>query len=149
MMRVILFRELYMRLRLSSRLSLLACLAAFALAACGPERIAQFWRPISEPNIEMPLDKVQRKLEFDLSQCHCGIYPTNTSHSESIEFQPDKQQMVATGSTVAPNDSGQCISQPSLIVSECMRQRGWEPTSCSGRMPLPGGGALCTSYELP
>jgi len=135
-------------MRLRFTFPLLACVALFALAACGPDRIAQFWRPISEPNIEMPLAKGQKKLEFDLSQCHCGIFPTNVTHSEAVEFQRDKQQLAATGSTVTPNEAGQCVSQPSLIVSECMRARGWEPTNCTGRMPLPGGGSLCASYVL-
>ncbi len=137
-----------MRLRFSSLFILLACVTLVTLAACGPDRIAQFWRPISEPNVEMPLEKVQKKLEFDLSQCHCGIYPTNVTHSEGVEFQRDKQQLAATGVTVTPSDSGQCIQQPSLIVTECMRQRGWEPTNCSGRMPLPAGGSLCSAYVL-
>ena len=119
------------------------------LAACetvsykGPYH---FWRPISEPNVLMPMDQLQKKLDFDLSQCHCGIYPANATHSDAIEFSPDKQQLVATGVTVTPNDDGQCLQQPSLVVSECMRQRGWEPTNCSGRMPLAGGGSLCAAY---
>jgi hypothetical protein len=136
-----------MRLHLPT-FALLACAAALALAACESDHIAQFWRPISEPNIEMPLAKLQKKLEFDLSQCHCGIYPANVTHDESIQFQKDRQQLVATGATVAPNDSGQCLQQPSLVVTECMRQRGWEPTNCSGRMPLPGGGSLCTAFAI-
>jgi hypothetical protein len=134
------------------RFWLLPCVAFFALAACqdnGPAQTAQFWRPISEPNVEMPLDKVQRKLDFDLSQCHCGIYPTNTPRDEGIEFQPDNQRLAETGVTVAPDKRGECVQQPSLVVTECMRQRGWEPTNCSGRMPLPGGGSLCTAYALP
>ena len=126
---------------------LLLCSALF-LVACesgGPEHIAQFWRPISEPNLLMPLDKAQRKLDFDLSQCHCGIYPANTPRSEVTEFQPDQQRLAQTGVTMTPNSKGQCLEQPSLVVTECMRQRGWEPTNCSGRMPLPGGGSLCAA----
>jgi hypothetical protein len=136
-----------MRFNPLSCLGLLACAAVLALAACGgPTSIAQFWRPISEPNVEMPLSKLQTKLEFDLSQCHCGIYPSNVTRDESVEFQQDKQQLAATGVTVTPSASGECVQQPSLIVTECMRQRGWEPTNCSGRMPLPGGGSLCAAY---
>lgn len=120
-----------------------------ALTACSEtDHVAEFWRPISEPNILMPMNKAQKKLTFDLSQCHCGIYPSNMVHSDIIEFQSDKQQMAATGVVVTPDESGQCMAQPSLIVSECMRGRGWETTNCSGRMPLPGGGSLCTSYKL-
>jgi hypothetical protein len=134
---------------------LLPCFALLALVACQqmatnnnnpPASIAQFWRPISEPNLMMPMDKAQRKLDFDLSQCHCGIYPTNMPRSEASEFQPDKQRLAETSVTVTPNDKGQCLEQPSLVVTECMRGRGWEPTNCSGRMPLPGGGSLCAAY---
>lgn len=137
-----------MRFHLPTSLGLFACAALLALVACGPDRIAEFWRPISEPNIEMPMEKAQRKLEFDLSQCHCGIYPSNVAHDESGEFQKDKQQLVGTGVTDQKTTSGTCLQQPSLVVTECMRQRGWEPTNCSGRMPLPGGGSLCASYAL-
>ena len=135
-----------MRFSLPTCLGLVACVALMALTACGPDRIAQFWRPISEPNIEMPMAKAQRKLEFDLSQCHCGIYPSNVSHDESWEFQKDKQQLIATGITDQGTEAGTCLQQPSLVVSECMRQRGWETTNCSGRMPLPNGGSLCAGY---
>lgn len=135
-----------MRLRLPVFAAVIACVATLALAACGPDRIAQFWRPISEPNIEMPLDKLQRKLNFDLSQCHCGIYPSNVAHDESTEFQRDKQQLVATGVTEQDNGAGMCVQRPSLVVTECMRQRGWEPTNCTGRMPLANGGSLCASF---
>jgi hypothetical protein len=126
----------------------LAMVVVVALAACGPDRVAQFWRPISEPNIEMPLDKSQRKLDFDLSQCHCGIFPANVPHSEAVEFQKDHQQLAATGVTVTPSDSGQCMEQPSLVVTECMRQRGWEVTNCSGRMPMPAGGSICAATMI-
>jgi hypothetical protein len=84
-----------------------------------------------------------------LSQCRCGIYPTTVSHTNLVEFQPDKQRLAETSVTITPDDKGQCIEQPSLVVSECMRQRGWEVTNCSGRMPLPGGGSLCTAYAYP
>lgn len=128
---------------------LLPCLLAFTLCACtGSDQIAQFWRPISEPNLLMPLDKAQTKLTFDLNQCKCGVYPDNITHSDIIQFQPDKQRLAETGEVVTPNDDGQCMVQPSLVVSECMRARGWEETNCSGRMPLPGGGSLCAGYLL-
>lgn len=126
----------------------LPCLVTLALVACstGPDKIAEFWRPISEPNLLMSLDKAQQKLDFDISQCRCGIYPTNTARSDVIDFQPDKQRLAETSITVAPNKDGNCIEHPSLVVTECMRERGWEVTSCSGRMPLPGGGSLCAAY---
>jgi hypothetical protein len=111
-----------------------------------PTAIAQFWRPISEPNILMPTDRLQTKLSFDLNQCHCGSYPANATHTDIVEFQPDRQRLAETGVTITPDQQGQCIQQPSLVVTECMRMRGWEPTNCSGRMPLPGGGSLCAAY---
>ncbi len=111
--------------------------------------ISQFWRPISEPNLLMPMDQLQQKLQFDLGQCHCGIYPTNATHDDMVQYQPDKQRLAQTGVTIVPNKDGQCLQKPSLVVTECMRERGWEPTNCSGRMPLPGGGSLCTAYQDP
>ncbi|MFY9287638.1 MAG: hypothetical protein WAO98_03955 [Alphaproteobacteria bacterium] len=125
---------------------LLPCLAVLALVACSQDNTVQFWRPISEPNLLMPLEKVQRKLEFDLSQCKCSIYPDNIAHSEVVEFSDDKQRLMETSAAVKAESRGKCIQQPSLVVGECMRGRGWEPTNCSGRMPLPGAGALCASY---
>ena len=125
------------------------CLALLVLAACGgPSQVAEFWRPISDPNIQMPLSKAQKKLDFDLSQCRCGIYPTNVPQPDLAEFEPDKQRLAETSVTVTPNEDGECMQQPSLIVSECMRARGWEVTNCSGRMPIPGGGSLCTAYTF-
>ncbi|MDP9126669.1 MAG: hypothetical protein M3N08_00210 [Pseudomonadota bacterium] len=132
------------------------CLVVLALAACGgthnvsgSSNTAEFWRPISEPNILMPQDQAQKKLDFDVSQCHCGIYPANMMHSDAVGFSPDRQQLAATSMTIAPDENGQCLQQPSLVVTECMRGRGWETTNCSGRMPLPGGGSLCTAYKTP
>jgi hypothetical protein len=128
-------------------------LACALLAACETSSpspyISQFWRPISEPNLLLPSDTLQKKLDFDLSQCHCGIYPANASHEDIMQFQPDQQRLAQTGVTITPNEDGQCLQKPSLVVTECMRQRGWEPTNCSGRMPLPNGGSLCTVYVQP
>ena len=137
-----------MRFSLPASLGLSACAVLLVLVACSSDRIAQFWRPISEPNVEMPMDKLQRKLDFDLSQCHCGIYPSNVSHDETVQFQRDRQQLAATGVTITDNGAGACVQQPSLVVSECMRQRGWEPTNCTGRMPVAGGGSLCAAFKL-
>jgi hypothetical protein len=120
------------------------------VAACDSTPIAQFWRPISEPNLLMTTDALQQKLEFDLRQCHCGIYPTNATRDDMINYQADKQRLASTGVTIMPDeDTGQCQQKPSLVVTECMRQRGWEPTNCSGRMPLPDGGSMCTTYTPP
>jgi len=121
------------------------------LGACASpaQPSAQFWRPISEPNILMTSEKLEQKLTFDLGQCHCGIYPTNASHEDIVRLQPDKQRLAETGVTVTPDENGQCLQTPSLVVTECMRQRGWEPTNCAGRLPLPNGGSLCASYTPP
>jgi len=140
------YEEFFMRLRLVM-VSLVS--ATIALAACSTDPVAQFWRPISEPNTLLPMDSVQQKLEFDLSQCHCGIYPANAAHDQAIQFQPDRQRMTQTGVVVTPDEVGQCVQKPSLVVTECMRQRGWEPTNCTGRMPTPGGGSLCAAYAMP
>jgi hypothetical protein len=129
---------------------LLPILGLLTLVACSTfssTHVNQFWRPISAANIEMSIDQEQKKLDFDTSQCKCGIYPNNVTQTELSQFQPDKQRLAETSMTITPNDKGQCMEQPSLVVSECMRARGWEPTTCSGRMPLAGGGALCAAYE--
>jgi len=127
------------------RLSLV--LLALALVACaGPK--AEFWRPISEPNILLPLERGQVKLTFDLSQCKCGIFPSNVPQSDQVAFEPDKQRLIETGVTITSEDEGSCIQRPSLVVAECMRSRGWEITKCSGRMPLGGGGAFCAGAEI-
>ncbi len=130
-------------------LSCIAVLAVMTLAGCEGGPVAQFWRPISEPNLLMPMQKGQAKLDFDMSQCRCGIYPSTVTQEEIVQFQPDKQRLAETGVTITPNEDNECEAKPSLIVTECMRQRGWEPTNCSGRMPLPGGGSLCAAYVLP
>ncbi len=124
---------------------LLVSLFVVALAACAPSQIAEFWRPISEPNLQMPLEKAQIKLDFDLSQCRCGIFPSNVLQPDQVAWQPDQQRMVETGVNITADDHGDCMLRPSLVVAECMRSRGWEITKCSGRMPLAGGGALCTA----
>lgn len=126
-------------------LFILPILLVTALAACGPTRVAEFWRPISEPNLQLQLDDAQRKLDFDMSQCRCAVYPTNVPQPDLIQFQPDKQRYAQTGVTITGEDNGDCIQRPSLVVGECMRARGWEVTQCSGRMPLAGGAALCAA----
>ena len=135
-------REFFMR----RQLVLLSFVCAL-LAGCESSPVVQFWRPISEPNLLMEPDALQKKLDFDLSQCHCGIYPANATHSDMVNFQPDRQRLAATGVTVMPDGAGDCQQKPSLVVTECMRQRGWEPTSCSGRTPLPSGGSMCVPYK--
>ncbi len=63
-----------------------------------------------------------------------------------VAFEPDKERYAETSVTrTAKEKDGECIQRPSLVVSECMRARGWEVTKCSGRMPLASGGALCAA----
>jgi hypothetical protein len=120
-----------------------------ALAACSSGgTMAEFWRPISEPNLLMPLDRAQAKLDFDLSQCNCGIFPKNAPHSDLVAFQPDQQRLAQTSITITADRDGDCMQRPSLVVAECMRSRGWEITKCTGRMPLAGGGAVCAGAML-
>lgn len=130
------------------RRSLLGVLAVLALAACA-STTAEFWRPISEPNTLLPLEKAQMKLDFDLSQCNCGIYPANVPQPDLVNFQPDKQRYAETSITRTINDSSDCMQRPSLVVRECMRERGWETATCSGRLPLAGGGSLCAGAMAP
>lgn len=116
------------------------------LTACAEtQTIAQFWRPISEPNITMPLDNAQTKLEYDISQCHCGIFPRNVPRSLQGSLDQDKQRLNET-SVVGDDYAGECIRSPSKEVGECMRARGWETTNCSGRMPTAGGASVCAGY---
>lgn len=87
------------------------------------------------------------KLNFDLSQCSCGIFPANVPQPELVAFQPDQQRYAETSITrTMGSGDGSCVQRPSLVVAECMRTRGWEVTNCSGRMPMAGGGALCAAY---
>jgi hypothetical protein len=122
---------------------ILGLFAVLTLSACASQ-VAEFWRPISEPNTIMPLNQAQMKLNFDLSQCSCGIFrPTFLNLNWSL-FQPDQQRFAETSITrtiLDDEDDGTCMQRPSLVVAECMRTRGWEVTNCSGRMPMAGGGA--------
>lgn len=126
---------------------LLGLLVISTLAAC-TSSVAEFWRPVSEPNLLLSLDKAQMKLDYDLSQCNCGIFPTNIPQPDLVAFEPSKQRYVETGVTKTAEQGRSCLQQPSLVVGECMRSRGWEITKCSGRMPLAAGGALCAGTKL-
>lgn len=119
-------------------------LVVLSLSACSGTPV-EFWRPISEPTTLMPLDKAQMKLDFDLSQCHCGIYPSNVPQPDLVRFQPDQQRYAETSVTRTAKPGENCQQQPSLVVAECMRARGWEVTQCAGRIPVAGGGALCAA----
>jgi hypothetical protein len=127
-------------------LALSACLPVIpSFNVMGVRPIAEFWRPISEPNILLPPQRAQQKLMFDLSQCNCGIFPRNVEQPDLIAFQPDRQRYAETSITRTADGDYSCIQRPSLVVSECMRVRGWEPTVCSGRMPLASGGSTCAA----
>ena len=116
------------------------------LSACDTPNIAQFWRPISEPNVGMNLEDAQVKLEYDLSQCNCGIFPKTVPQSVAEAIDRDRQRLNQTAN-VTDEVEGQCVRKPSMIVGECMRTRGWEITNCSGRMPVAGGAAVCAGYQ--
>lgn len=96
-----------------------------------------YWRPISAPNVLMPIDEAQAKLEFDLSQCVCGIMPRNIPTPVMMQYQPDQQRMAAT------SRGGSCEHPNQYVLTECMRARGWEPTLCAGRLPTGTGGSFC------
>lgn len=115
------------------------------LAGCDSANIAQFWRPIAEPNLHLNLEDAQVKLEYDLSQCNCGIFPKTIPQSLAASIDMDRQRLNQT-SVTKDEVGGQCVQKPSLVVGECMRSRGWEVTNCSGRMPVAGGGAVCAGY---
>ena len=92
-----------------------------------------YWRPIGYPNILMPADEGQAKLEFDFSQCRCGIFPKNVPTPVMSQWQPDQQRMMET--SVQPQPGQTCPPIGQTAFTECMRGRGWEPTLCAGRMP--------------
>ncbi len=124
---------------------LFAGFSVLFLAACVMGQPVEFWRPISDPNTLLTPEKAQAKLDFDLSQCHCGIFPSNVPQPDLIAFQPDQQRYAETSVTRTAKDGSACVQRPSLVVAECMRARGWEVTTCSGRVPLASGGALCAT----
>lgn len=136
------------------RFSALSLLSAFLLVSCASEPVApsldlasvRFWRPISEPNVLLKSDTLQKKLDFDLSQCKCSIFPKNATRDEGLMFRADEQRLAQTDVTATPDAEGNCHQNPNLVVAECMRHRGWEPTSCAGRLTLPSGGSLCAGH---
>ncbi len=97
-----------------------------------------YWRPISDPNVFMPQSQAQTKLNHDLAQCRCSNYPMNYPHSEAAVMQPDLGRLAETSATKIDTQTG-CLTSPEGVLIECMRARGWEPTSCSGRLNTPGG----------
>ena len=101
-----------------------------------------YWRPISPPNILLPVEEGQAKLEYDHSQCHCGIFPKNVPTPVMSQWNPDQQRMIETSIRAVPGDSCPPVGQSVFV--ECMRGRGWEPTLCAGRLPTDALG-FCTN----
>lgn len=122
-------------------------LCLFTLAACESNNAAPtgstigsgYWRPISAPNVLMETTQAQAKLEYDLSQCVCGIMPRNIPTPVMMQYNPDQARMMET------SRGGHCESPNQYVLAECMRARGWEPTLCAGRLPVGsgGGGGFC------
>ena len=127
---------------------LLVCLCLIALAACGRTAVAEFWRPINEPNLQMSPEKAQMKLEFDLSQCRCSVYPSDVLQPNLTVFQPDQQRLLETSGPTSQDDHGNCVQRPSAVVAECMRARGWEVTKCTGRMRVGNNVAICADTMI-
>lgn len=100
-----------------------------------------YWRPISAPNVLMPVSEAQAKLEFDLSQCVCGIMPRNIPTNAMMQFNPDQARLWETAR------GGHCASPGQQVLTECMRARGWEPTLCAGRLPTGAGAAYCGAEQ--
>ena len=125
------------------RLLLVALTAAVLLAACDDDSYIQpvvlnYWRPISDPNVNLGGEQAHAKLNLDLAQCKCGNYPINVPHNEMGLIQPDRARLSETAATKMDIASG-CVTSPDAVAVECMRARGWEPTPCSGRLAVPGG----------
>ncbi len=142
------------------RLAILALLLSpLALTACQPLNASQgtnvantsfnpgFWRPISQRTIDLPNDRAQWKLEYDLRQCNCGNFPGTVPLPVLMEFTADQGRLSETSNAAAAVDVGapkpMCQTVPALVAQECMRARGWEPTLCAGRLPPVGGGFAC------
>jgi len=98
---------------------------------------ANYWRPVSAPNVLMPAQEAQGKLEYDLSQCRCANFPKNIATPVLMQYQPDQQRMAQT------SRGGGCGTATGGVLSECMRARGWEPTICSGRLSPESGDSYC------
>lgn len=101
-----------------------------------------YWRPISAPNVLMPVDEAQAKLTFDFSQCRCGIFPKNIPTPVMAQWQSDQQRLAETSVQSVGGESCPAVGQ--TVFAECMRGRGWEPTMCAGRLPTDAYG-ICTN----
>jgi hypothetical protein len=130
-------------------LALFAVLFLLGLGACSSDEddypevqlypaVINYWRPISDPNAFLPMTESQTKLNYDIAQCRCSNFPMNYPHSDSATIAPDLGRLAETGATKVDTAQG-CATTPEGVMLECMRARGWEPTSCSGRLNTPGG----------
>jgi len=77
----------------------LAC--AVLAAACSTSSTSSTYAPSPEPSILAPdqranvllqSEALQQKLDFDLSQCHCGI-SRQCAHDDTVKYQADKQRL--------------------------------------------------------
>lgn len=123
--------------------SIFALLFVVLLAACEHEPEVQpvvlnYWRPISGPNVFLPQNQAYGKLNYDLAQCKCSNYPLNVPHNEIGSYAPDMGRLAETSAMQVDGPTG-CGTTPDAVLISCMRARGWEPTSCSGRVASPGG----------
>ncbi|HVY13359.1 MAG TPA: hypothetical protein VHB73_07330 [Alphaproteobacteria bacterium] len=108
--------------------------------------VMEYWRPISDPNVFMPPPQANTKLNYDLAQCRCSNFPANYPHADSATMAPDLGRMAETGARMVDTQNG-CVTTPQGVLLECMRARGWEPSSCSGRLETPGGTSCALSIN--
>jgi hypothetical protein len=144
----------------SSAIALFFMAALALLSACGTDdsqqtqvqlypTVLEYWRPISDPNVFMPAAQADQKLNYDLAQCRCSNFPQNYPHYQSAQIAPDLGRLAETQATKV-DITGGCVTSPQGVLLECMRARGWEPTSCSGRLNTPGGTTCALSiHDVP
>jgi hypothetical protein len=133
-----------------SLLSFLAIAFIVLLTACADDEpivqpvLLNYWRPISNPNVFLTGAMAAQKLNYDLGQCRCGNTPINVPHQEMGTLIPDRSRLYETAA-IRGDVGGGCSTTPDAVLIECMRSRGWEPTSCSGRVATPGGTQCATT----
>jgi hypothetical protein len=136
--------------------ALLALFAVLLLGACADDAapipqpaLLSYWRPISNPNVNLGSTQAAQKLNFDLAQCRCNNYPVHVPHQEMGQMMPDVSRLAETSATKIDAGVG-CSTSSNAVLIECMRWRGWEPSQCSGRMNTPGGTQCALSiHNLP
>jgi hypothetical protein len=133
-------------------LAFVATVFMYLVSACESDvpmhsYIMNYWRPISDPNVFLNSAQAGQKLNFDVSQCKCSNYPINVPHNEIGVIVPDQARLYETSATRF--DVGRsCSTSPDAVLVECMRARGWEPTSCSGRVGTNGTSTQCATTIL-